>query len=402
MGSGRQSGPNSDSYGLWIVNRNGTFTLFSALHKATNAEPNIEGGVIPLNTWSHVAMTFDPSTGQYALYVNGAQVAAASSPGDNLATTRNVSIGREESFLSRYFTGLIDELAIYNRALSSAEIQAIYNAGSAGKCNGTTAPPTVAQLQNISTRLQVGTGDSLAIGGFIVVGTGAKSVIIRAIGPSLANAGVSGSLSDPTLNLVNSSGESLIFNDDWQDSSQAQVIAATLPPSNDRESTVIATVAPGAYTALLRGYNDATGVGLVELYDLDQGSPTRLANISTRGLVGTDASVLIGGFIVGKQGTFVIRAIGPSLQNAGIGNSLQDPVLELHNGSGTTIGTNDNWKIRPDGSSQQAEIEATTIPPTNDLESALVQTLAPGNYTGIVRGQNNTIGVGVVEIYNLQ
>jgi hypothetical protein len=397
------SNPNSDSYGLWIVNRNGTLKLFSALHKAsTNSEPNIEGGVIPLNAWSHVAMTFDPSTGQYALYVNGAQVVSVASPGDNLGTTRNVSIGREESYLPRYFNGLIDELAIYNRALSPAEIQAIHNAGSAGKCNGTTVAPPVAQLQNISTRLQVGTGDSLAIGGFIVVGTGAKPVIVRALGPSLAKVGVSGSLSDPTLNLVNSSGESLIFNDDWASSSQAQEIAATLPPSNASESTVIATVVPGAYTALLRGYNDATGVGLLELYDLDQGAPARLANISTRGLVGTDASVLIGGFIVGKQGQFVIRAIGPSLRSAGIGNALPDSVLELHNGSGMTIATNDNWKTRPDGSSQQAEIQATTIPPTNDLESALVQTLAPGNYTAIVRGKNNATGVGVVEIYNLQ
>lgn len=393
---------NSDSYGLWIVNRNGTFKLFSALHKATLGEPNIEGGTIPLNAWSHVAMTFEPSSGQYLLYVNGAEVAAMSSPGDNLANDHEVSIGREESYLNRYFTGLIDELAIYNRALSSAEIQAIYNAGSAGKCYGTIGPPSVAQLQNISTRLQVGAGDSLAIGGFIVVGNGAKSVIVRAIGPSLSTVGVSGSLNDPTLNLVNSSGESLKFNDDWMSSSQAQQIAAILPPSNERESTVIATVAPGAYTALLRGYNDTTGVGLVELYDLDQGAPARLANISTRGLVGTNASVLIGGFIVGKQGRFVMRAIGPSLQQAGIGNSLQDPVLELYNGSGTAIATNDNWKLRPDGTSQQAEIEATTIPPTNDFESALVQTLGPGNYTGIVRGTNNTTGVGVVEVYNLQ
>jgi hypothetical protein len=254
-----------------------------------------------------------------------------------------------------------------------------------------------AQLQNISTRLRVGTGDSLAIGGFIVVGSGGKPVLVRGLGPSLAAAGVIGSLPDPTLNLVNSSGESLLSNDDWRNSSQAEQIRKTLPLSNDSESAAIATLPPGAYTALVRGHNDSTGVGLVELYDLDQSAPARLANISTRGSVGTDASVLIGGFIVGRQGQFVVRAIGPSLQAAGVPNALADPVLDLYNAQGERFATNDSWR-----SDQQAALIATTIPPSNDLEAAIVQTLAPGGYTAVVRGKNNTTGVGLVEVFNLQ
>jgi hypothetical protein len=255
----------------------------------------------------------------------------------------------------------------------------------------------VAQLQNISTRLQVGAGESLTIGGFIVVGNGAKPVILRALGPSLSKLGVTGALSDPTLSLVNSSGDVIAENDDWVDSAAALTIKKTLPPSSASESTIIGTVAPGAYTALLRGYNDTTGVGLVELYDLDQGTPARLANISTRGYVGQNASVLIGGFIVGKEGRFVVRAIGPSLHNAGIGNALADPVLDLYNAQGVALASNDSWR-----SDQQAELIATTIPPTNNLEAAIVKTLSPGNYTAIVRGKNNTTGIGLVEIYNLQ
>ena len=167
------------------------------------------------------------------------------------------------------------------------------------------------------------------------------------------------------------------------------------------------TLAPGSYTAILRGNNNTTGIGVVETYDLDQAANSKLANISTRGFVDTGDNVMIGGLIVGGGtggGTVrvILRAIGPSLASAGITGTLPDPTLELHDGSGTIIAANDNWKIRNDGSSQQAEIEATTIPPANDSESALVQTLAPGNYTAIVRGKNNTTGVAVVETYHLE
>jgi hypothetical protein len=170
------------------------------------------------------------------------------------------------------------------------------------------------------------------------------------------------------------------------------------------ESAILATLSPGAYTAILAGKNGGTGVGLVEVYDLGQGANSKLANISTRGFVDTGNNVMIGGLIVGGgsgggTANVIVRALGPSVPVAG---ALADPTLELHDGSGTTIATNDNWKTRADGTSQQAEIEATGIPPTNDLESALVRTLPPGNYTAIVRGKNSTTEVGLVEVYNLQ
>ena len=166
----------------------------------------------------------------------------------------------------------------------------------------------------------------------------------------------------------------------------------------------MATLNPGAYTAIFRGKNGGMGVGLVEVYDLGQSANSRLANISTRGFVDTGDNVMIGGLILGGGsggGTarVLIRALGPSVPVAG---ALGDPTLELHDGSGALIALNDNWKTRPDGSSQQAEIEATGLAPTDDLESALLQTLPAGNYTAIVRGKNNTMGVGLVEVYNLQ
>jgi uncharacterized delta-60 repeat protein len=279
----------------------------------------------------------------------------------------------------------------YSNFLASAELY------------GPVTPPT---LLNISTRMRVLTDDKVLIGGFIITGTELKRVLIRGIGPSLNGVGVT--LSDPTLELHQGS-MTVTTNDNWKmrpdgTSQQADIEATTIPPANDLESAILATLSPGAYTAILAGKNGATGVGLVEVYDLGQGANSKLANISTRGFVDTGDNVMIGGLIVGGGsvgGTarVIVRALGPSIPVAG---ALGDPTLELHDGSGTTIATNDNWKTRPDGSSQQAEIEATTIPPTNDLESALVQTLAPGAYTAIVRGKNNTTRVGLVEVYNLQ
>ncbi len=282
-------------------------------------------------------------------------------------------------------------------------------------------PPT-ARLQNISTRLDVETGDNVAIGGFIITGgTAPKTVAIRGIGPSLINSvpPVSGPLADPVLELHGPSG-TIAMNNNWKDNSptdQATIVASGLNLYNgvaisDLDSIIIATLSPldpnvtgsGQYTAVLSGNAGGTGVGLVEVYDLDDTSvPSELANISTRGVVGTGDNVLIGGFIAGPSSTgsttVLLRAIGPSLP---VSDALADPTLDLYDASGTIIATNDNWKIASDGSSQEAEIDATTIPPTNDLESALLATVAPGAYTAIVRGNNNGTGVALVEVYNLQ
>jgi uncharacterized repeat protein (TIGR03803 family) len=262
------------------------------------------------------------------------------------------------------------------------------------------APPR--NLLNISTRSQVLTGDKVLIGGFIITGSDPKNVIIRGIGPSLS--GVGATLQDPILEL-HQGNATIAINDNWKEN-QAEVEATLIPPTNDLESAIVATLTPGAYTVILSGKNNGVGVGVVEVYDLNQAANSRLANISTRGFVDTN-NAMIGGLIVsggvgGGSARVLVRAIGPSLSASGIQGALQDPNLELHDAAGTMIASNDNWKIRSDGSSQQGEIEATNIPPTNPLESALVQTLPPGNYTVIVRGTSNTTGVAVVEAYTLQ
>ena len=255
-----------------------------------------------------------------------------------------------------------------------------------------TAAPTL--LGNISTRLRVETGDNVLIGGFIITGTQPKKVIIRAIGPSLP---LAGALADPVLELRNSSGGLIRSNDNWRSDQEAEIIATGIPPSNDLESAIVATLPANnsAYTAIVRGVNNGTGIGVVEAYDLDRAVDSKLANISTRGFVQTGDNVLIGGLIVLGQNPLrvIVRAIGPSLSVPG---ALQDPTLELHDGDGALIASNDNWRT-----DQEAEIIATTIPPTNDLESAIVRDLTPGNYTAIVRGVNSTTGIALVEAYGL-
>lgn len=236
------------------------------------------------------------------------------------------------------------------------------------------------------------------IGGFIVTGTQAKQVLIRAIGPSL---GLSGQLANPTLELRNSSQALLDQNDDWKTSVNKQaIIDSGLAPSQDLESAIIATLPANSqsYTAIIRGVNNTTGIGVVEIYDLDRSVDSELANISSRGVVQTGDDVLIAGTIVLGQTTqkVIIRAIAPSLNIAG---KLADPTLELVDSNGVQLAFNDNWRT----GGQEAEIIQSTVPPPNDLESAIVYTLS-GNgasYTAIVRGAGGTTGLAVVEVYAL-
>ena len=253
---------------------------------------------------------------------------------------------------------------------------------------------------NISTRLNVQTGDNALIGGFIITGTDPKEVIVRGIGPSLGVVGVLDFLADPVLELHKSDG-TVVTNDNWKDTQQTEITATGFAPGSDLESAILATLDPGIYTAILRGKNDGTGVGLVEAYDLDQAADSTLANISTRGLVETGDNVMIGGFILGGGGggasTVVVRAIGPSLSGLGVANALQDPNLELHDSEGLMIAANDNWMDGPD----QQTISDDGLAPADNAESALLATLAPGAYTAIVSGVGDTTGVGLVEVYNL-
>ncbi len=245
------------------------------------------------------------------------------------------------------------------------------------------------------------TGESVPIGGFIVTGYGPKKVIVRAIGPSLADFGVPGALADPTLELHAADGSVINSNDNWKDTQEAEIEATGLMPTSDPESAIVESLDPGTYTAVLQGKDGTTGIGLLEAYDLDQPTGSQLDNISTRGFVDSGDNVMIAGFIIGPHqlgtGTVVsrvlVRAIGPSL-DLGATTPLQDPTLEIHDEDGTMIAFNDNWK-----DSQQTEIEATGLAPSDDRESAIYEFVLSNPYTVIVRGTGLSLGVALVEVY---
>ena len=261
--------------------------------------------------------------------------------------------------------------------------------------NPSAVEPATGDLVNIATRMNVGSGENVMIAGFIITGTGSKKVLIRGLGPELADLGIAGALADPTLELHEPNG-TVVSNDNWKDTQQAAIIATKLAPTHDSESAIVATLAPGSYTAILAGKSSSTGVGLVEVYDLDGNST--VANIATRGIVQSGDNVLIGGVIVGgsEPAKVLLRATGPSLTPLGVKGALQDPLLELHDANGSVI-TNDDWRA-----TQEADIIATNLAPTNPRESAILATLVPGSYTAIVRGKDGGTGVALVEAYNLK
>ncbi len=314
--------------------------------------------------------------------------------GRQLVNARSIVFGPDGDLYVASFTS--EEVDRFD-GTSGAFKLAISN-GPLGSPSGLAFTPE-AKVLNISTRLAVQTGDNVLIAGFIITGEKPRDVVVRAIGPSLAGAGLTGVLADPTLELHDSTGALIATNDNWKDDQQAEIEATGLAPTNDAESALVAKLAPGTYTAVVRGTNDGTGIGLAEVYDLNQATPSKLANISTRGFVDTGENVMIGGFVArpggGTETSVILRAIGPSL-DAIVENALADPTLELHDSSGALVAANDNWK-----ESQQAEIQATGLAPTDDAESALVALLPPGSYTAIVRGKEGTTGVALVELYSL-
>ena len=264
-------------------------------------------------------------------------------------------------------------------------------------------PTSTSVAANLSTRGLVLTDANILIGGFIVKGAVSKKVIIRARGPSLSGF-VSSPLADPTLELRDQNGNLIAFDDNWQDdpNQAAQIQSTGFAPSNANESALVENLSPDLYTAIVRGINDTTGVAIFEVFDLDsKPPPSQLANVSTRGVVQTGEDVLIGGFIVnGSSPTSVlIRAMGPSLTAFGVPNALADPSIELRDGQGNLITSNDNWQ---QDSLQATQIQATGFAPSNALESAIFATLSAGNYTAIVSGANGTTGVGIVEVYNFK
>jgi hypothetical protein len=263
----------------------------------------------------------------------------------------------------------------------------------------------------------VQTGDNVGIGGFIVTGIvpravidihadgfiGPKHVLIRAIGPSLTQFGVPDALADPVLELHGPGAFVTITNDNWRDDpvQETAIVATGIAPTNNLESAIDATLNPGAYTAIVKGKNNTSGVALVEVYDLGQGSFSKLANISTRAFAGTGGNIVIGGFILGGNSgddRIVVRGIGPSLTGFGVPDALADPTLELRNGNGALLIANNNWQ---EDSAQAAIISAAGLAPSNNLESGIAATLSPGQYTAILAGLSGGTGVGLIEVYDL-
>jgi glucose/arabinose dehydrogenase len=316
----------------------------------------------------------------------------------NSGTIKEFGIGNQDRALGLLLKGFGQDANGEIYVLADTNIGP---AGTTGRVLKIIPAPASPAFVNLATRMRVQAGSNVLIGGFILIGSAPKKIIVRAIGPSLMvnNQPLPGRLTDPTLTLFDSNGP-LETNDDWMNSPQKQQIIDSIPPTDPKESAIVATLQPGNYTAIMSGVGGATGIGVVELYDLDQAAPANPANIGTRGFVESGDNVMIGGFIIGgsQNRTVLARAIGPSLTAVGVPNALQDPILELHNSSGTTLAMNDNWR-----SDQESQIVATGLAPSDDREAAIVSApLAPGNYTAIVKGSGTATGVALVEIYQLQ
>ncbi len=295
----------------------------------------------------------------------------------------------------------------------------------------TTNVGDLSRLVNISTRGFVSTGDNVMIGGFWIGGSLTKRMFVRARGPSLANFGIAGAMANPTLEIY-SGGTLVAQNNDWQDAPQcsagytcydaAAITATGLSPCSvttagcTLDSGVLVDLPPGGYTAILKGVNNGTGVGIIEVFDPDTGSLPKIVNISTRGLVLTGDSVMIGGFWIGAgsgQKSVLVRARGPSLADFGVAGAMANPTLELYSGA-TKIAENNDWQTTQAlcGSpavacGNAAEIQASGLDPCSvttagcTLDSAIHVTLPPGGYTAILKGVNNGTGVGIVEVFEL-
>ena len=338
--------------------------------------------------------------GGFPLYRNGVLVGAIGISGDGVDQDDIVGASGTENFLAPDAIRA-DQFIFKGARLPYAKFPRDPT-GTNGKVETVTAAPITGapRAVSVSTRANVGTGTNQLIVGFTVVGTDPKQILIRALGPSLTGFGVPGTLSDPTLTLYNSTGASLTLNDDWNLAANSGQIPPQLRPTDSREAAILTTLPAGSYTAIEAGKGGTSGIGLADVYEIDSTTASQLASVSSRAQVQTGSSVLIGGLsITAENGSLpvLLRALGPSLAAFGIATHLGDPVLEIHNASGTLVVTNDNWK-----QSQQALIQATGLAPPNDKDSAILVNLMPGLYTAIVRDATSGSGIALFEAYNVR
>ena len=402
--NGDQANNSAGSAGAaYVFVRSGTTWSQQAYLKASNTDPvDLFGYSVAVSGDTAIVGALGESSN--ATGINGDQSDnSAGGAGAAYVFVRNGVTWSQQAYLKASNTEMQDRFGISvaidgDTGVVGAELQPSQEtrSGAAYVFTGLGETMPSIPLLNISTRMNVGTGDNVLIGGFIVVGTEPKKVLLRAIGPSLTAFGVMDALADPTIEL-HEPGNIVVTNDNWKDTQEQEIMDTGIAPTDDLESAILATLDPGLYTAIVQGKNGGTGVGLVEVYDLDEAADSELANISTRGFVDIDENVMIGGFIVGDgvSTSVVVRAIGPSLAAVGVANPLQNPTLELFDSDGTQIAFDDDWK-----DSQQAEIEDAGLAPSDDRESAIAADLTPGAYTAIVRGKDNTSGVGLMEVYN--
>jgi hypothetical protein len=405
----------ADAGAAYVFVRNGTTWMQQAYLKGSNTEAFDRFGV-------RVAISGDTlvvgaiGEASSATGINGDESDNSSSfAGATYVFFRTGSTWTQQAYLKASNTGAFDQFG-YSVAIwgDTVAIGAWDESSAATGFNGNQSDntaavsgaayifaglPATAAIQNISTRAQVLTGGNVLIGGFIIGGTGNKDVLVRGLGPTLGDLGVTGFLADPTLDLRNSSQVQIATNDNWKDTQQGAIQATGKAPPHDSESAIVQTsLAPGNYTAILAGKNNTTGLGLLEIYDQSPASTAQLTNISSRGMVGTNSNVMIAGFITAvAENRVIVRALGPTLIQFGVTGVLTDPVLGLFDANGNAIASNDNWQQ----SSQASEIQNSGFAPPNAAEPAIISIRPLGNTTAVVSGKNGTTGVALVEVYKL-
>jgi hypothetical protein len=405
-------GPSAETgaFAMGAVSRDGSLVGLSRFNDSANLRTAPDLTFVHLFNGIDGGIAFNGSSDIfYGVNTTSSQIIAYSTV--SFAERFRLNIGETMPFITPFGTGLLvasnDGHLLALETPAGIRIFPVEPTPAPSVTPGPTPSPTgtptpVPQLLNISTRMRIDTGNNVLIGGFIVTGLVSKNVAVRGIGPSLGSA-VSDALADPTLELRGSNGAVIIADDDWQsDPIQAALLTnLNLPLSNPKESGLVTTLKPGSYTAILAGTNETAGVGLLEMYDVNQGANSQLANISTRGLVQTGANVMIGGFILGGTGNaqMAIRGIGPSLGQSGVTNFLPDPTLELRDSNGAVLVANDNWQ---DDSAAAAQLIAHHLGLQNPAESGIFTSLEPGAFTAVLAGKNGGVGVGLVEIYNIQ